>query len=120
MPILQKFLAAYKVWQTYPRHFPKDLRYSLGGKIDSLFTEILEAIFVASYLPKEQKLPYLKKAVTKLDLLKFFVRVAWESRALDNAKFIVLSEPLEEIGKMLGGWLKQIILINRNPAGRGE
>ncbi len=110
----------YKAWQTYPRHFPKDLRYTLGAKVDALFIEILDAIFTASCLPKEQKLPYLKKAVIKLDLLKFFLRVAWESHALDNKKFVTLSEPLEEIGRMLGGWLRQIALLKENPAGRGE
>jgi hypothetical protein len=41
-------------------------------------------------------------------LLKFFLQVAWEIKALDNKKYIRLSEKLDEIGKMLGGWLKSI------------
>ncbi len=65
-------------------------------------------MFAASYLAKETKLPYLQKAVTKLDLLKFFLRISWEVKALDIKKYIVLSEKLDEIGRMLGGWIKQI------------
>lgn len=55
----------------------------------------------------------MQKAVTKLDLLKFFLHIAWEIKALDNKKFILLSEKLNEIGKMLGGWFRQ--LNNENP-----
>ena len=108
MPILNKVSTCYKLWQTYVRHFPKDLRYTLGEKIDLLFIEILESLFAASYLIKEQKLPYLQKATLKLDLLKFFLQLAWECKALDNKKFAAISELTVEIGKMLGGWQKQV------------
>lgn len=63
---------------------------------------------MAGFLDKNQKLPYVQKAIIKLDLLKFFLQVAWEIKALDNKKFILLSEKLNEIGKMLGGWNRQL------------
>lgn len=37
---------------------------------------------------------------------KFFLQIAWEIKALDNKKYIMLSECLNEIGRMLGGWIK--------------
>ena len=103
---MQKLVAIYKLWHIYLPNFPKTARYTLGEKIDSLFVEIIENIVIASYLSKQEKLPYLKKGLIKLDVLKFFLQVAWEIRALDNKKYIVLSEHLNEIGKMLGGWRK--------------
>ncbi len=116
---MQKLIAAYRVWQEYPRHFPKDLRYTLGGKIDSLFIDIIESIFMTSRLIREQKLPYIQKASLKLDTLKFFLQVAWESRALDNKKYIAISNYLTEIGRMIGGWQKQITGTGKiNPAGK--
>ena len=93
-------------------HFPKTSRYTLGEKIDSLFIEITELAFSASYFYKAQKIPYVQKAVAKLDLLKFFLQIAWEVKALDNKKFILLSEKINEIGKMLGGWLRQLTKEN--------
>lgn len=90
------------------RHFPKDLRYSLGSKIDLLFIDTVEAIFTAACLTREQKLPFIQKASLKLDTLKFFLQVAWESKALDNKKYINISEYLAEVGRMLGGWQKQV------------
>lgn len=51
-------------------------------------------------------MPVLQKANGKLDLLKFFLQISWEIKILDNKKYIVLSEQLNEIGKMIGGWSK--------------
>ncbi len=89
-------------------HFTKDSRYSLGVKIDALIVEIAGLFFTASRLPKEQKLLYLQKAGLKLDTLKFLFQMAWEIKSLDNKKYIAISEKLDVIGKMLGGWQKQV------------
>jgi len=108
LPVLQKLVKVYKLWQAYLPHFPKNSRYTLGEKIDLLFLEIIEYIVIAGYLSKQEKLPYIKKGVIKLDILKFFLQIAWEIKALDNKKFIELSEKLVEVGRMLGGWKKEI------------
>ena len=106
-------LTTYKLWHEFLPHFSKTSRYTLGIKIDALFIETTEFIFVASHLSREHKLPFLIKASAKLDLLKFFLQIAWEIKSLDNKKYIILSEYLNEIGKMLGGWQKQ--LLKQNP-----
>ena len=114
---MQKLVGAYKLWHEYILHFPKTSRYTLGEKIDSLFVEVVEYIAVASYLSKQDKLPYVKKATLKLDVLKFFLQVAWEIKALDTKKYITLSESFDEVGRMLGGWIKQLSQPSKeNPA----
>jgi hypothetical protein len=84
----------------------------LGIKIDRLFIETTEYIFVASRMAKDQKLPYLQKASAKLDMLKFFLQISWEIKSLDSKKYIILSEHLDEIGKMLGGWIGSVKTIS--------
>jgi len=69
-----------------------------------LFIEIAELLWAASYQGKSEKLLSITEAIRKLDALKFLLRVSWEIKALDNQKYVVLSERLFEIGKMLGGW----------------
>jgi len=96
------------LWHEFVCHFPKTSRYTLGAKIDQLFIETTESIYLASYEVKEKKQPIIRNASIKLDLLKFFLQISWEIKALDNKKYIVLSERLEEIGKMIGGWSKRI------------
>ena len=108
LPIVHKLIEAYKLWQEYLPHFPKTSRYSLGSKIDSAFIETIELIFTSCSLKGENKLTYLLKSSAKLDLLKFFLRISWEIKALDNKKYVVLSERFDEIGKMLGGWIRLI------------
>jgi hypothetical protein len=118
LPVLQKLVGVYKIWHTYLPHFPKTSRYTLAEKIDFLFVEIIECIVIASYLSRQEKTPYIKKGIIKLDVLKFFLQVSWEINSIDNKKFINISEKIVEIGKMLGGWNRQ--LIKENPAFGGE
>jgi len=94
------------LWHEFLPNFQKDSRYTIGTKIDSLFLETIELIIKASYSDKLEKLISLKNASVKLDLLKFFLQIAWEIKSLDNKKYILISEKLNEIGKMLGGWIK--------------
>jgi len=70
--------------------------------------EVIELIIKASYSDKVEKFISLKGASLKLDLLKFFLQIGWEIKSLDNRKYILLSEKLEEVGKMLGGWIKAL------------
>ncbi len=118
LPIIGRFVAVYRLWHGYLDHISKKSRYTLGAKIDSYFLEALENMFIASYLPKEQKLPCLQKATTKLDLLKFFLQISWEIKAIDTKKYIALSGELNEIGRMLGGWQRGIV-SKENSAKRG-
>ncbi len=62
----------------------------------------------ASFVQKLDKVIYLKTAIRKLDTLKILLMVLWESKSIDNKKYEMLSIQLDEIGKMLGGWLGQV------------
>lgn len=108
LTLIRKLIEAYKLWQEYLPHFPKTSRYSLGVKIDRYFVKIIELTLSASHLGGKPKLAYVKKASQKLDLLKVFLKISWEIRALDNKKYATLSTKLDEIGRMIGGWIRQI------------
>ena len=43
-----------------------------------------------------------------MDTLKILLMVLWETKSLDNKKYIALSNKIEETGKMLGGWRGQL------------
>jgi hypothetical protein len=108
LPILEKLLAAYKIWQKFLPNIPRLSRYTLAKRIDNLFLELLESILILGYSGKLIKNKIIHSASRKLDLLKFLFRVGWEIKAIDNKKYINISKSLTEIGKMLGGWQKQI------------
>jgi hypothetical protein len=114
LPVLQKITQAYKLWHAYLSHVPRLTRYSLGEKINLLFIELIELTIVATYSAREQKVQVIDKASIKLDLLKYFLQIAWELKAIDSKKMAQLTLPLAEAGRMLGGWKKQ--LINKTPS----
>ena len=116
--MLERIKSAYILWYGFYQTIPKIHRHSLGQRIDNLFVEIIEAISIASYLPREEKQPWVRLAIRKLDTAKILLMVMWETKSLDNKKYLALSMPLEEIGKMLGGWQGQ--LARQNSPLKGE
>ncbi|MEK7576264.1 MAG: four helix bundle protein, partial [Patescibacteria group bacterium] len=94
---------------------PKLHRHSLGQRIDVLFIESVEAIAAASFLSRDEKHPYVRVAIRKVDALKILLMVLWETKSLDNKKYIALSVKIDEIGKMLGGWSGQLQKQNSPP-----
>lgn len=100
------------------KDFPKIERFGIGNKIDQTFIEVMELTFAASYLAPQQKIVLLAKAISKLDVLKFFMQLSWENKLFSDEKYIAISQRLEEVGRMLGGWKKG--LESKTPAARQE
>jgi hypothetical protein len=97
---------AYQVWLAIHRNFPKTERFGIGQKIENAFLNLLEYGFATTYLPLEQKIILLNKTISHLDVLKFFVQLAWESKLIPTEKYADFISRLEEIGRQLGGWKK--------------
>lgn len=108
MPLLERIKSLYIIWYGYYQTLPKTHRYSLGQRADILFVEIIEAVAIATYLQKTEKMPYVRVAIRKLDTVKILFLIMWEVGSLQNNQYIALSKPLEEIGRMLGGWSGQL------------
>ena len=85
---------------------PKQNKYTLGSRIDSVFLSAIEYGFLASYAPSAEKERLLTRTISRVDLLKLLLQLAWEIHALDDKKYAALGEKLTEVGKMLGGWKK--------------
>lgn len=87
---------------------PRTERFGIGTRLDSTFLEVLEALRRATYIKKEEKIPFLEYAINKTDSLQFFLQLAWEIKLIPNEKYIQLAKEIEEIGRMVGGWRKGI------------
>lgn len=60
----------------------------------------------------------LDRAISRVDLIKLLLQLAWDIKAIDTHKYITLGDMLSETGKMLGGWKKQI--SNKTPEYRSR
>lgn len=87
--------------------------------MDKYFTEIIESVAIAAFLKPEEKIPYIKLAIRKSDVLKIFLNILWETKSLDDNKYILLSEKLNSIGRDLGGWSGSLVKKN-SPGNKGE
>jgi len=74
----------------------------------------LELLFLANSKQNQQKLSLLNRVDIKLKILKTLIRLCFDIKTIDQKKYLLLQEYLQEIGKMLGGWLKSI--KKENPA----
>lgn len=75
---------------------------------------------MASFLSREEKLPYVRTAIRKVDTLKVMLMILWETKSLDNKKYIALSLQMDEIGRMMGGWNGQLTKQNSPTMKTGE
>jgi len=108
LPVIEHMLKVYKIWYAIRDNLPKKSRYTLGDKIDSRFIQSLELLYMASYQSTADKLPTLDRALSAIDLLKFLLRVSWEIGALDDKKYINISEELKDAARQVGGWRRGI------------
>jgi len=106
IPIFKKAYSLIKEFYIFELDFPKKDRYTLGQRCESVMLEILEGIMLAAQSSKEVKVVILQKVSNKLDILKVLIRLATELNILSEKRYIVCQNHIQEIGKMLGGWLK--------------
>ncbi len=117
--MLERIKSAYILWHEYHSKLPKTQRYTIGNRIDTLYVESIEAVAAAAFLPRHEKLPYVRLAVRKIDAVKVLLMILWETRSLDTKKYVSISEKMDEVGKMLGGWQGQLVK-NSAPRAGGE
>ncbi|MDD5397271.1 MAG: four helix bundle protein [Candidatus Moranbacteria bacterium] len=108
-PLFQKAKTLYILWCEYHKILPKAHRFTLGQKIDNQIIDIIEKIAIANFLKPEEKIPYVQVIIKKIDLLKIFLMILWETKSIDDKQYISLSEKTNEIGRMSGGWLGKLI-----------
>jgi hypothetical protein len=109
--VVQKQKESYRFWLSLHRNFPRTERFGIGRKIDAAFLETLELTFSAAYLQPEQKIIMLGRAISRFDIVKYFMQLAWESKLLPTDKYVLMSEQLEEIGRQLGAWRRGLQTI---------
>ncbi len=106
IPIFKKIYDMYKDFYNLRLSVPKQDRYTLWQKCESILIEILEGILFASQQTKLEKLPTLEKTSIKLNFLKVCIRLMKDIKAIDAKKYVIIEANLDEIGRMLGGWIK--------------
>jgi hypothetical protein len=109
IPIILRLKDNYNLWQQILAIFPKANRFTLGSKIDEIFLKTIEYCFLASYASNQEKIILIDRGSARIDLLKLFLQLAWEIKAIENNQYTNISHSIYEIGRMLGGWKKSLL-----------
>ena len=84
--------------------YPKSEKFALGAATKNSFLPFYRLIIAAA--KKYYKKTTLHDADVELFVLKHFIRMGFERRYMTMKRYERLSGYLEEIGRMLGGWIK--------------
>ena len=106
MPIFKRAYSLYRDFYSIRSSVSKQDRYTIYLRIENLMLEIIEGILEAGQQSKIEKLPTLEKVSLKLNFLRVLIRLMKDVKAIDIKKYTTFEESVDEIGRMLGGWIK--------------
>lgn len=115
----KKFIQTMKLLNIYLNHFPSHEKHGLALKIRQTAYDMYD------YIVEAQKRYHKKTTLTNLDIkheqLRMQVRLAFELsyfghpktekvsvQQLNAKRYLVISASIDEIGKIIGGWIKSL------------
>ncbi len=110
VPIIFKTYELYKSLQGYQKNIPKSERYTIWQKIQTCNLDTLELLIRVGYLTPIEKLSTLIKVSANVDLLRILLRLTYETKVIPSKNYLEYQTILDEIGRMLGGWIKNLRL----------
>ena len=109
IPIIQKTYEVYKGVVDINNHLEKRWRYSLGHSVEESVLTLLDSLIMAKHAPKSLKASYLLKSMGQLEIVRLKLRLILEFKAVKNQTNVFkIQQHNEEIGKMLGGWIRSL------------
>ncbi len=106
LPIINRTYEAYKAIIELNNKMEKRRKYSIGLSLENSILDCMENLVMAKNAPKTFKAGYLIKAGSKLEVSTLKLRLLLELKLANETKIFQLQAKLDEIGRMLGGWLK--------------
>ena len=86
--------------------FPLDQKFVLGDRIETKLLDVQEFCLRAYY--SREKRGHLLEANLQLEVARHLVRLANALKLFSNHTYGVLAEKMDEVGRMIGGWLKSV------------
>lgn len=85
--------------------FPRQQRFVIAERLQSTALDFMECLYQAT--DKARQTDSLRQADIKLKQLRFHLRLSHDLQLLDTRQFEHASRLLEELGRLLGAWLRQ-------------
>lgn len=80
----------------------------VADRIQHLLMEVLEIFVSAYYATPPERIMFLKQANILIEKLRQYFRICYELGYYSSVKYSELSQKLDEIGNMNGGWIRSL------------
>ena len=84
--------------------FPRGQKFLLGDRIQATALDVIEHLVEATYTRARARL--LREANLGIEKLRFMFRLAKDLRHLDPRRYEHAARSLDEVGRLVGGWIK--------------
>lgn len=105
LPIFIKWMDFVKWLLVTLDGFPKKARFNFSDRLTNLSLEIVEDLVEARY--NKNKTAVLRRANMNIEKIRILMRICFELRFLSRQSYEHSAVLINEVGKMLGGWMKQ-------------
>lgn len=103
-PVLEK-MYQFVLWLIPTvEKFPRSQKFLLGDRLQSSALDVLEGLVDAAYTRNRGAI--LQRVNLGLEKLRYLIRLAKDLHYLDLSRYEFAARAIEEIGRMVGGWLK--------------
>lgn len=109
--IYQKYVDLIRYSYNLLTKYPKAEKFALVANIKNCMFEALKLILRANkiYGNKAARIDILNALDAEIQLQKVLVRISHEQKYISNNNYMEWSKRLDEIGRILGGWIKATI-----------
>ncbi|OGF72921.1 hypothetical protein A2W54_00070 [Candidatus Giovannonibacteria bacterium RIFCSPHIGHO2_02_43_13] len=107
-----KICKFYKKIYLLSKKIPKRDRFGIFLKIESVSIETMALILEAAFEIKPNKINLLNKARINIEILKRFFTISSELKIVSDKAYFSVEIDLQEISKMINGWIKYLKLGN--------
>lgn len=105
LPIFIKWMDFLKWLLATTDSFPKKARFTYTDHLTNLGLLVIKDLIEARY--SRNKVQTLRRANMNLEKIRILIRICFEMKFLSHKSYEYASVSVNEVGKMLGGWLKQ-------------
>ena len=82
----------------------KSYQFLLGDRLQTLALDVQESLIEATYA--KSPTTHLQNCNLRLEKLRFLLRLCMDLRYLDLGRYEFSARAIDEIGRLVGGWLK--------------
>ena len=108
IPIIQHSYELFRSLHQLTPTIPKVARYTLWQRCQNICLDILQGFIATGHLPPDRRAEKLLQLSESIDLLRVLIRLCFETKILNQKAYLALQQSIDDIGRMLGGWLKSL------------